>query len=112
MEELCFHCGVFHEDKREISLPLQTRLWSTMQDYGIQRTKVLGPFLEELTGHRETFLKNNTTIAHQQRTITTFFSLINTTHVTSQSRTTQMGCQPGHFKGVTIDRAIAICHAR
>ena len=30
----------------------------------------------------------------------------------SQSRDTQMGSQPGHNKGVTIDRAIAICRAR
>ena len=52
------------------------------------------------------------TPAHPQRTITTFFSPITPTNATSQSRDTQMGPRLGHKKGVTIDRAIAICRAR
>ena len=47
-----------------------------------------------------------------QITITTIFSLITPTNATSQSRDTQMGSQPGHNKGVTIDQAIVICRAR
>ena len=56
-------------------------------------------------------LKNTATQAHPQRTITTFFSPITPTNDTSQSRDTQMGSQPRRNKGVTIDRAIAICRA-
>ena len=57
-------------------------------------------------------MKHTTTQAHPQRTITTFFSPITPTNATSQSRDTQMGPRLGHKKGVIIDRAIAICHAR
>ena len=61
-------------------------------------------FLLELKRHTEKLLKNRTsTEAHQPRTITTFFSPI-TPHVTTQSRATQMGPQPIHSKGVTIDQ--------
>ena len=58
-------------------------------------------------------MKDNSTAtqAHPQRTIATFFSLITPTNATSQSRDTQMGSQPRHNKGVTLDRAIAICRA-
>ena len=38
-----------------------------------------------------------------------FLSPITHTHAKTQSTTTQMGSQPGHCKGVTINRAIAIC---
>ena len=34
------------------------------------------------------------------------------TNATSKSMDTQMCSQPGHNKGVTIDRAIEICHTR
>ena len=74
--------------------------------------RCLGLFLLELKRHREKLLKNTATQAHPQRTITTFFSPITPTTATSQSRDTQMGPRLGHNKGITIDRAIAICHAR
>ena len=76
--------------------------------------RCLGLLLLKLKRHREKLLKDNntTTQAHPQRTITTFFSLVTPTNATSHSRDTQMGSQPGHNKGVTIDRAIAICGAR
>ena len=54
---------------------------------------------------------NTATQAHVQRTITTFFSPITPINATSQSRDTKMGSQPGHNKGVTIDRAIVISRA-
>ena len=66
----------------------------------------------ELKRHREKLLKNTATLAHPQRTITTFFSPTTPTNATSQSRHTQMGPRLGHKKGVTIDRAIAIFRAR
>ena len=56
-------------------------------------------------------MKNTAAQAHQQKTITTSFSPI-TPHATSQSTATQMGSQPGNYKGVTIDGTIAIFHAR
>ena len=60
----------------------------------------------------EKLLKHTATQAHRQRRITTFFSPITPTNATSQSRDTQMVSRPGHKKGVTIDRAIAICRER
>ena len=72
----------------------------------------LGLFLLELKRHQEKLLENTTTQAHPQRTITTFFSPITPTNATRQSRDTQKGSPLGHNKGVTIDRAIAICCAR
>ena len=73
----------------------------------------LGLFLLELNRYREKlWLDNNTTTqAHEERTIITFFSLITPTHATSQSLATQMGSQPRHFKGITIDQGIAIYRA-
>ena len=75
-------------------------------------TRCLGLFLLELKRHQEKLLKNTTTQSHPQRTITTFFSPITPTNATSQSSDTQMGSRQGHNKGVTIDRAMAICRAR
>ena len=74
---------------------------------------MLGLFLLELKRHREKLLKDNNTATQDrpQRTITSLFSLI-TPNAASQLRDTQMGSRLGHTKGVTIDRAIAICHAR
>ena len=76
------------------------------------RTNNVRTFLAR-TEDREKSLDNSTaTQAHPQRTITTFFSPITPTNATRQSRDTQMGSQPGHNKGVTIDQALAICRAR
>ena len=73
----------------------------------------LGLFLLELKRHRQKLLDNSiATQGHPQRTITTFFSPIAPTNTTRQSRATQMGAKAGHSKGVSIDRAITICHAR
>ena len=74
----------------------------------------LGVFLLELKRHREKLSKDSTTAtqAHPQRITTTFFSRITPTNALSQSRATQMGSQPGHIKGFTIDWAIVICRAR
>ena len=74
--------------------------------------RCLGLFLLELKRHREKLLKNTATPAHPQRTITTFFIPISPPNATSQSQDTQMGPRLGHMKGVTVDRAIAICRAR
>ena len=82
---------------------------SKAMDYEDQRC--LGLFLQDLRRHREKLLKNTATQAHPQRKITTFFSPITPTNATSQSRDTQMGPRLGHNKGVTIDRAVAICRA-
>ena len=76
-----------------------------------EEQRCLGLFLQDLRRHREKLLKNTATQAHPQRTITTFFSPITPTNATSQSRDTQMGPRLGHNKGVTIDRAVAICRA-
>ena len=78
-------------------------LW--VMEYDDQRC--LGLFLLVLKRHRQKLLKNTATQAHPQRTSTTFFSPI-TPNATSQSRDTQIASRPGHNKGVTIDRAIAI----
>ena len=61
----------------------------------------LGFFLHELKSHMEKLLKDNNTItqAHQQRTITNFFSPITPTHATNQSKATQNAYQRGHNKG-------------
>ena len=67
-------------------------------------------FLLELETQEMLLKGNNTATEHQQRKISTFFSPI--THATSQSRATQMGVWPCHNKGVRIDWAIAIWHAR
>ena len=80
----------------------------------------LGLFLLELKRHREKLLKDNNTAAqaNQQRTVTTFFlysffvSPATPSHATSQSRTTQLGSQPGQCKSILIYKTIAICHAR
>ena len=82
-------------------------LWKVIE-YDDQRC--LGLFLLVLKRHRQKLLKNTATQAHPQRTSTTFFSPI-TPNATSQARDTQMASQPGHNKGSTIDRAIAICCA-
>ena len=52
-------------------------------------TRCLGLFLLELKRHQEKLLKNTTTQAHPQRTITTFFNPITPTNATSRSRDTQ-----------------------
>ena len=59
-------------------------------------------FLLKLKRHREKLLKDNNTSTqgHQQRTITTFFSLITPTHATCQSRATQLGSRLGHNKAL------------
>ena len=102
------------EIRRTVYLPLCL----FKQDFGPLRNvmeykdqRCLGLFLLELMRHREKLLKNTATQAHPQRTITTFFSPITHTNATSPSRDTQMGSKPRHNKGVTIDRAIAICRA-
>ena len=60
----------------------------------------LGLFLLELKRHRDKLLDNSTlTQAHQQRTITNFFSPITPTHATNQSKATQNAYQRGHNKG-------------
>ena len=84
---------------------------SKVMDYEDQRC--LGLLLLELKRHREKLLKDNSTAtqAHPQRTIRSFFSPIAPINATSQSRATQMRSQPRHNKGVTIDRAIAVCRA-
>ena len=48
---------------------------------------------------------------HQQRTIITLFRHVTPSHPTSELRTTKVDSQPRHSKGVTIDQAIAMCHA-
>ena len=50
---------------------------------------------------------NTTTQVHQQRTITTLFRPI-THHGASQSRATQVGFQPRHCGGITIDPTLTI----
>ena len=73
---------------------------------------VFGAFLART---QETQVKllmdSNTATQAKQQTIATFFSSVTPTHGTSQSRAAQMGSQPGHCKGVTIDQAKEICHA-
>ena len=60
--------------------------------------------------HGEIVEDNNTTIkARPQITMTNFLSPITPTRATSQSRATQVGFLPGHYKGITIDRATANC---
>ena len=69
-------------------------------------------WLEEDSLSFKMFTSETRYFYHPQRTITTFFSPVTPTNATSQSRATQMGSRPGHNKGVTIDRAIAMWHAR
>ena len=83
--------------------------------YTIGHDRYSGVFFYTTARIQETLGKSrwrdntSATPAHPQRTITTFWSPITRTNATSQSRGTQMGSRPGHNKGVTIDRAIAIC---
>ena len=92
----------FRWNKGEIPLPLNSRSWPTTQGKGIGRSMVHCIFLSRSGDTWDSFKDNNTTkTAHQQRTITSFFSFISS-HAPSQSRATQMGYQLGHFKGVTI----------
>ena len=75
---LCLPVCYFQKRERERPLPLQTRVWPTMQ--GNENTKTNGAWtaLARTQRHRQKMLKDNntTTTAHPQRNITMFFSSI------------------------------------
>ena len=91
-----------------MSLPLQTRLWTTTQRWNTRTN--LGQFLLELKRQGENFLKDNSTNTrpHQQRTITIFFGSITPFPIKSQSRKTRERFQTS--KGIRMDWVIAIGH--
>ena len=111
-KENCCHCSVFYETRGRYHCLFKEGFGPLRKVMEYEDQWCLGLFLLELKRHGEKLLKNTATQAHAQRTITTFFSPITPTNASSQSRATQMDSWPGCSKGVTIDRAIVICHAR
>ena len=111
-EHYVCHCSVFYEIRGRYHCLFKQGFGPLRKVMEYEDQQRLGLFLLELKRHREKLLKNTTTLTPPQRTIITFFSPITPTNATSQSRDKQMGPRLGHKKGVTIDRAIAICRAR
>ena len=112
-EHYVCHCSVFYEIRGRYHCLFK-------QDFGPlhkvmeYEDQCLRLFLLEFKRHRDKLLKNYSTAtqAHPQRTITTSFSPITPSNATNQSWDTPMSSQPGHNKGITTDRAIAICRVR
>ena len=110
-EHYVCHCSVFYQIRGRYHCRFKQGFGPLRKVMEYEDQRCLGLFLLELKRHREKLLKNTATQAHPQRTITTFFSSI-TPNARSQPQDTEMGSRPGYNKGVTIDRAIAICRAR
>ena len=94
---------LFLRDKREISPPLQARVWPTTQGNGIQTSTVLETVLAITREAWREVEENYTTTTHRQRIITNFFSSINLSMLQFNEES-----WPQHLKGATLDSAIAI----
>ena len=110
-EHYVCYCSVFYEIRGRYHCLFKQGFGPLRKVMEYEDQRCLGLFLLELKRHREKLLKNTATQAHPQRTITTFFSSI-TPNARSQPHDTEMGSRPVYNKGVTIDRAMAICRAR